>query len=92
MVARTRGPAPSLKLPCPMAKPHRLRHRAGVVKVLLRAVDRRGGVARVLLGGSEVRGGTLIVNTACGYALVEWAFGTCTLVRQERLVLKVTED
>jgi len=42
--------------------------------------------------GSEVRGGTLIVNTACGYALVEWAFGTCTLVRQERLVLKVTED
>ncbi len=30
-------------------------------------------------------GQTLVVNAACGYALVEWRLGTATVLRQERL-------
>ena len=35
--------------------------------------------------GSMTCGETLIVNVACGYALVEWTFGTPVLLHQERL-------
>jgi Icc-related predicted phosphoesterase len=35
--------------------------------------------------GSMNAGGTLVVNAACGYALLEWTEGTPTMLAQERL-------
>jgi len=42
--------------------------------------------------GSMTCGGTLVVNAACGYALLEWAAGMPTLLAMERLQTRTAQE